>query len=73
MKKYQPIIGVALVLGLGIAIGVILAGGDADSPLSSASATLDGVHESEAQRRGHGVRLHPQRKVGRLYAAAAAG
>ena len=38
MKRYQPRIGMAIVLVLGIAIGVILVGQNPDSPLSLASS-----------------------------------
>ncbi|MEE8094586.1 MAG: guanitoxin biosynthesis MBL fold metallo-hydrolase GntH [Gammaproteobacteria bacterium] len=38
MKRYQPIIGITIVLVLGIAIGVILVGQNPDSPLSLASS-----------------------------------
>ncbi len=48
MKRYQPIIGIAIVLVLGIAIGVILVGQNPDSPLSLASS----AHAQPAARAG---------------------
>ena len=52
MKRSRPIIGLAILLVLGIAIGVILAGGDADSPLSLASIAHAQKAESDATGTG---------------------
>ena len=49
MKRYQPIIGITIVLVLGIAIGVILVGQNPDSPLSLiSSANAQSVAEPAA-------------------------